>query len=73
MPPSSPDCNPLDYYVLGDCDRNINRSPHNTLDSLKNAMVAGFAELPCAEMTRACSRYPSRIQHVTTAEGGFII
>ena len=46
--------------------------PHNTLDSLKTAMVAEFAGMPFAEMTRACSRYLSRIQHVIPAEGGFI-
>ena len=44
-PPSSPDCNPLDYYVWGACERTINRSPNNTLDSLKTAIVAGFAAM----------------------------
>ena len=39
---------------------------------LKTAMVAGFAGMPCTEMTRACSRYLSRIQPVITAEGGII-
>ena len=71
-PPSSPECKPLDYYVWGACERTINRSPNNTLDSLKTAMVAVFAGMPFAEMTRACSRYLSRIQHVIPAEGGFI-
>ena len=71
-PPCSPDCNPLDYYVLGACERTINRSPNNTLDSLKTTMVAVFAGMPCVEMTRACSHYLSRIQHVIPAEGGFI-
>ena len=71
-PPSSPDCNPLDYYVLGACERTINRSPNNTLDSLKTTMVAVFVGMPCVEMTRACSHYLSRIQHVIPAEGGFI-
>ena len=71
-PPSSPDCNPLDYYVWGACERTINRSPHNTLDSLKTSIVAGFAAMPRMEITRACSRYRSRIQRVTEARGSFI-
>ena len=71
-PPSSPDCNPLDYYVWGACERTINRSPNNTLDSLKTAIVAVFAGMPFVEMTRACFHYLSRIQHDIPAEGGFI-
>ena len=71
-PPSSPDCNPLDYYVWGKCERTINRSPHNTVDSLKTAIVQGFEAMPRAEMTRACSRFRSRIEAVIEAEGDFI-
>ena len=71
-PQSSTDCNPLDYYVWSACERTITRYPNNTLDPLKTAMVAVFAGMPFAEMTRACSRYLSRIQHVISAEGGFI-
>ena len=71
-PPSSPDCNPLDYYVWGACERTITRSPNNTLDTLKTAMAAVFAGMPFKEMTRAFSHYLSRILHVIPAEGGFI-
>ena len=71
-PPSSPDCNPLDYYVWGACERSINRVRHNTLDSLKAAIVDGFHAMSRAEMTRACSRFRSRIEAVVEAEGDFI-
>ena len=47
-PPSSPGCNPLDYNVWGACEKTIDRSPHNTLDSQKTALVAGFTGIPCA-------------------------
>ena len=67
-PPSSPDCNPLDYYEYGACERNITRSPHNTVASMKKANVDGFA----AMMTRAYSRIKSRIEAVIEAEGNFI-
>ena len=39
-PPSSPYCNPLDYYVWGACERTNSRSPHNTLTSLKKAIMS---------------------------------
>ena len=70
--PSSPDCNPLDYYVWGACERRINRTPHSNLESLKAAIVTGFAELPKTKITLACSRYRSRIQQVIDTNGGFI-
>ena len=71
-PPSSPDCNPLDYNVWGACERTINRSPHNTLDYLKTSIVARFAAMPRTEITRACSRYRSRIQCFIESRGSFM-
>ena len=38
-PPSSLDLNPLDYYVWGVFERDFNRHPHNTKDSLKVSIV----------------------------------
>ena len=55
-PPSSHDCNPHDYYVSGACEQTINRSPQNTLDSLKTTILAGFSAMPCAEIMHAFSR-----------------
>ena len=69
--PGSPDCNPLDYYFWGACERTINRAPHNTLDSLKTSIVAGFANMAREEVTRACSRFRSRVEKVIEAEGSF--
>ena len=34
-PPSSPDCNPLDYYVWGVLERKVNYRPYNTKEELK--------------------------------------
>ena len=67
-----PDCYPLDYYVWGACERSINRVHHNTLESLKKAIVDGFGAMKRTEMTRACSRFRSKIEAVVEAEGGFI-
>ena len=38
-PPSSPDLNPLDYYVWVVVERETNKHSHNTLDSLKAAIT----------------------------------
>ena len=62
-PPSSPDCNPLDYYLWGTTERSVNSSPHNTEDT--------FSNLPRGEMTRACCRFRHRIEAVVEAEGDF--
>jgi hypothetical protein len=34
-PPSSPGCNPLDYFMWSVVDREANKQPYNTLASLK--------------------------------------
>ena len=31
-PPGSPDYNPLESYMLGACERTIDRYPYNTVD-----------------------------------------
>jgi hypothetical protein len=33
-PPSSPDCNPLDYFVWGVAEFQVNKVPHSTTVSL---------------------------------------
>jgi hypothetical protein len=34
-PPSSPDYNPLDYFMGSEVETEVNKPPHNTLTSLK--------------------------------------
>jgi hypothetical protein len=34
-PPSSPDYNPLDYFMWSEFEREVNKQPQNTLASLK--------------------------------------
>ncbi|UYV77127.1 RPL19 [Cordylochernes scorpioides] len=34
-PPNSPDCNPHDYYVWGVVERDVNKAPHTTIQSVK--------------------------------------
>ncbi|UYV80156.1 hypothetical protein LAZ67_18001842, partial [Cordylochernes scorpioides] len=37
-PPNSPDCNPLDYYVWGVVERDVNKAPPTTIQSVKKAV-----------------------------------
>ena len=71
-PPNSPDLNPLDYYVWGVVERDTNKCPHNTLDSLKSAIKQVMVKMDKAMLTKACARFRPRIEAVIAAEGGFI-
>jgi hypothetical protein len=70
-PPSSPDCNPLDYYVWSVCERDVNRSPHNTAASLKEKITDVMANLPRDTVAKACRRFRRRIEAVVEAGGDF--
>ena len=71
-PPSSPDLNPLDYYVWGVVERDVNKHPHNTKDSLKASIVRVMQDIDEDHLKLACQRFRSRIEAVIDAEGGFI-
>ena len=71
-PPSSPDCNPLDYYLWGVLEKDINRRPYNTMDELKTAIIAAMAAVPREDVIRACKRFRGRLEDVIQAKGNFI-
>lgn len=71
-PPNSPDLNPLDYYVWGVVERDVNKHPHNTKDSLKASIVRVMDNIDEDHLKRACSRFRSRIEAVIEVEGNFI-
>ena len=71
-PHSSPDPNPLDFFVLGVADRNSNRSPNNTVQSLINSIMEVFANFDRESVINACSRVRSRLEEVVEAKGDFI-
>jgi inhibitor of nuclear factor kappa-B kinase subunit alpha len=71
-PPSSPDLNPLDYYVWGVVERDTNQHRHNTLGSLREAVVASMANINQDHLVRACQRFRSRVEAVIRADGGYI-
>ena len=70
--PSSPDLNPLDYFVWSYVENITNMTSHNTKASLIAAIRRVFAELPPALVEKACSQFRIRIEVVIEAEGGYI-
>ncbi|QQP48564.1 Uncharacterized protein FKW44_008926 [Caligus rogercresseyi] len=52
-PPSSPDLNPCDYYLWGVLERTINKRAHNTVDSLKAAIIQAVANLSREQVAHA--------------------
>ena len=71
-PPSSPDVNPLDFFVWGVAERDTNRSPHNTKDSLIRSIKDVFTNFHREDVVHACSRVRSRLEEIIAANGDFI-
>ena len=71
-PPSSPDLNPLDYFVWSYVENITNTTSHNTKTSLIAAICWVFAELLPALVKKACSQFRIRIKALIEAEGGYI-
>ena len=70
--PSSPDLNPLDYFVWSYVENITNMTSHNTKASLIAAIRRVFAELQPALVEKAYSQFRIRIEAVVEAEGGYI-
>ena len=66
---SSPDLNPLDYFVWSYVENITNMTSHNSKASLIAAIRQVFAELPPALVEKACSQFRIRIEAVIEAEG----
>ena len=71
-PPSSPDLNPLDYFIWSYVENITNMTSHNTKASLIAAIHQVFAELPPGLVEKACSQFRIRMKVVMEAEGGYI-
>ena len=70
--PSSPDLNPLDYFIWSYVENITNMISHNTKASLIAAIRRVFTELPPALEEKACSQFRIRFEAVIEAEGGYI-
>ena len=56
-PPSSPELNPLDYFVWSYVENITNMTSHNTKANLITAIRRVFTELPPALVEKACSQF----------------
>jgi hypothetical protein len=70
-PPSSPDCNPLDYFVWGITEIQVNKAPHNTADSVISKIKEVMGNLNRDTVARACKRSRSKLEAVVEADSDF--
>lgn len=71
-PPSSPDLNPLDFFVWNELQQKACAKPHDSVKSLKEALKKAWAEIPQKAIAKACRTVPKRIQQVKAAKGEII-
>lgn len=64
-PPSSPECNPIDYfYCCWLIEAKTNKPAHNTVNFMKGAIVAESAPIDKNMVTRACNSFRSHLESV---------
>ena len=71
-PHSSSDLNPLNYFVWGAVERETNKHPLNTLNSLRVTITRIMTRMDEDHLIRACKCFRQRIESVIAAEGDFI-
>jgi hypothetical protein len=71
-PPSSTDCNSLDYFIWCEVNTEVYKCPHGTLASLKANISVVMTELDREVVNHACKKFQSWIEAVMEATGVFI-
>ena len=71
-PPSSKDCNPLDYFMWSEVEREINKQPHITLASLKAMISDVMANIDREFIIHSYKKFWSRIEVVVDASEDFM-
>ncbi len=71
-PPSLKYCNPLDYFLWSEVEREVNKHPHNTLASLNAKILVVMAKIDREVVIPACKRVQPRIEAVVEANEDFI-
>jgi hypothetical protein len=72
MAPSSLDLNPLDFYLWSILEANACVKSHTSLDALKASLIYAWDNIPQDIIRLAVDSVPKRIEHVISAEGGYI-
>jgi hypothetical protein len=68
-PPSSPDLNPLDYFVWGNLRTHTNRRANTIKASLITSIKENFASMDKAMVAKTCVALRGRVEAVIKAEG----
>ena len=71
-PPSSKDCNPLDYFMWSEVEREVNKQPHSTLTSLRAKISEVMSETDREILIHPYKTFLSRIEAIVEASGDFI-
>jgi hypothetical protein len=69
--PSSPDCQPFDYFVCGVSELRVKANSRNKYKDLIQKMKEVMGSLARDTMAKACTSFRTRIV-VFTADGNFI-
>ncbi len=72
MPPSSQDCNPFDYFIWSEVEREVNKYPNNILASLRAKISEVMADMSREVVIHPCKIFQSRIEANVEASGDFI-
>ncbi len=70
-PPSSPDLNPLDYFVCGYLGTHTIQRAHTTKASLITSIKENFAAMDKAMVAKTCMAFRGWVKAVIKAEGNF--
>ena len=71
-PPSSPDLNPIDYFVWSHLEARVNRRPHTIKASLNVSIREQFAVMPRDLVTETCGWFGGCITAMIEAEDDYI-
>jgi hypothetical protein len=70
--PSSPDCNPLDYFARGVFELSVKAKSHNKTKDLIPKIKGVMVSLSRTTVAKACKWFRSQIKAVVAAGGIFI-
>ena len=71
LPPSSPDCNPLDSSMWCEFERGVYKQPHNTLASLRAKILEVMANMNREFVIHYYKKFWSRIEAFCGCQWGF--
>ena len=71
-PPSSPYCNPVEYFAWGVYELRVRENPDQKIKDLISLIREVIGSLAKNTMTKSCKRFRSRIEAVIAADDNFI-